>query len=151
MFHRILVGIDGSEHAARALREAIDLASSNHARLTILCATPQPSMMVAGGPVIAPVDMQGLENAIEAEYQQLLNSAVEQVPSDISVVKVLSHEPPARAILAQAKTANDDLIVIGSRGRGDVRSLLLGSVSHQILQTSHVPVLVVHADTQANA
>lgn len=144
MFHRILVAIDGSEHARRALGEAIDLARLANAKLTIIGVHQLSSALLVGGPVVPPIDLGELEQALRREYEQLLDAAVEQVPAEVSVVKVLAEGAPAPAILARARKDQSDLIVLGSRGRGGVASMLLGSVSHQVLQHSGVPVLVVH-------
>lgn len=152
MFHRILVAIDGSEHARRALGEAIDLAALAKAKLSVISVHQRPSTLMVGGPMVPPVDFGELDSALQSEHAQLLDSALEQVPDDVSVTKVLGEGPPAPAILAQAKKDDSDLIIMGSRGRGGMASMLLGSVSHQVLQHSGVPVLVVHveADEQAD-
>jgi len=151
MFHRILVAIDGSEHAQRALAEAIDLASQGKSKLTVISVYQRPSTLLVGGPVVPPIDLGGLEEALRREYEQLLDQALERVPEDVSVVKVLADGQPAPAILAQARTDDSDLIVVGSRGRGGVATALLGSVSHQVLQHSGVPVLVVHVEKDKRA
>lgn len=146
VFHRILVAIDGSEHAKRALSEAIDLAKLANAKLTVLSVHQRPSTLLVGGPVVPPIDIGELEAALQREHRQLLDGALEQVPQDVSVVTVLAEGQPASAILAQARKDDSDLIVLGSRGRGEMASMLLGSVSHQVLQRSGVPVLVVHVE-----
>lgn len=151
MFHRILVAIDGSEHARRALSEAIDLARLAKAKLTVISVHQRPSTLMVGGPIVPPVDFGELDLALQSEHAQLLDSALEQVPDEVSVTKVLAEGAPAPAILAQAQKDDSDLIVMGSRGRGGMASMLLGSVSHQVLQHSGVPVLVVHVEADERA
>lgn len=151
MFHRILVAIDGSEHAQRALSEAVDLAQLANAKLTVISVHQRTSTLLVGGPVVPPIDLGELEQALRREHEQLLDGAIEQVPQGVSVVKVLAEGSPASAILARARKDDSDLIVLGSRGRGEMASMLLGSVSHQVLQHSGVPVLVVHVEADAKA
>ena len=145
MFRNILVPIDGSEHAARALAEAADLARSNNAGLTVMTVSPDPSVwMLSGAGWGAPVDLEEIRDDAEKEYRAMLEAAVETV-ADARPRSVLVHGRPSHAIVEQVRKDGHDLVVMGSRGRGDVRSLLLGSVSHEVLQTSPAAVLVVHA------
>jgi nucleotide-binding universal stress UspA family protein len=147
VFHRILVAVDGSPHAQRALVEAADLAKLSNASLTVMTAVPDiAAWMLAGGTgMVPPVSLSELNEQTRREYEQMLDKAVATVPEGVSVEKALGHGAPPSAILQQAENGGSDLIVMGSRGRGELRSLLLGSVSHHVLQTSPVPVLVVHA------
>ena len=141
MFHSILIAADGSAHADRALAEAIDLALSEHAQLTIFSAIPQPGAFV-GLAGIAPAQ---LADELEAEFSGILRTAADAVPDGIGVQTILSHGPIREALLKEVHTGRFDLLVMGSRGRGALRSTLLGSVSHHLLNHSPIPVLIVHA------
>lgn len=145
MFHNILVAVDGSEHAGRALEEAIDLARADNAKLTVLASVPDPSSWVVTGAYAGGVDFDRLRSDAEQEYASMLDDAVSKVPDNVSVTKVLIHGRPAENIVEQVRKGGHDLVVMGSRGRGEVRSLLLGSVSHEVLNASPAAVLIIHA------
>jgi nucleotide-binding universal stress UspA family protein len=142
MFRDILVAVDGSPDAEAALTDAIDLAESEHARLTLITAVPQipaTGFLIPG----AVTDEQVADTRARAE--EILRQARDRVPADVPVRTVVTDQPIRPALIRQAKDGHHDLVVMGSRGRGAVRSALLGSVSHYALNHSPVPVLIVHA------
>jgi nucleotide-binding universal stress UspA family protein len=147
VFRNILVAIDGSTHAARALAEAIELAQRNNARLTIMTSVPDRSTWRLGaGAYGGAINYAKLTADFERKYQQLLDKAVSQVPQDVPVTKLRTHGRPGDRILERVNGGNHDLVVMGSRGRGPVRSLVLGSVSRQVLNASPTAVLIIHAE-----
>jgi nucleotide-binding universal stress UspA family protein len=138
-FRHLLVAVDSSAHAKQALDEAIDLARTTNARLTVMTVVPSPPLVTGyDGGYYEP------EQSVEAVWQEILDAAVHAVPAELPVTKLLKHGPPARRIVEEARDNGYDLIVMGSRGRGSFRSMLLGSISHAVLGASPVPVLVVH-------
>lgn len=143
MFRSILVAVDGSAHADAALDQATDLARCQHSRLTLLCSwRPQPWY---GGEAAAIVDIGQLEADLQAEAGGMVAAAAARVPAGLEVETRVVCDRAADAILAEVERGGHDLIVMGSRGRGGLRSLLLGSVSLSVLHRSRVPVMIVHA------
>ena len=136
MFRDILVAVDGSPDAEAALTDAIDLAESEHARLTLITAVPQipaTGFLIPG----AVTDEQVADTRARAEA--ILRQARDRVPDDVPVRTVVTDQPIRPALIRQVKDGHHDLVVMGSRGRGAVRSALLGSVSHYGLTTALSP------------
>jgi|tagenome__1003787_1003787.scaffolds.fasta_scaffold20981671_2 nucleotide-binding universal stress UspA family protein len=145
MFRRILVAFDGSTHAQQALHEAIELAETANGRLTVITVVPAPAVWLPRDTWDASIDVGGLTQEVERAHSDMLDAAVEAIPDEIPVTKLVRHGSPGATIVGVANSGAHDLIVIGSRGRGSVRSLLLGSVSHRVIHGAAIPVLVVHA------
>ena len=144
MFRNILVCVDGSAHAERALSEAIDLAAAERSRLTILTSIPRPPYWACTPTTAA--GMESLASDLAAEATAALRAAVDRVPAAIPVTKILTREPIREALMDRLKTGEHDLVVMGSRGRGALSASVLGSVSHYALNHCHVPVLIVHEE-----
>jgi nucleotide-binding universal stress UspA family protein len=140
MYRNILVAVDGSKESKLALADAIGLALDSNARLTIVhVSNPAPGALrttPAGAAVAAE---------LPACHEHILREAVDSVPRELPVTSLLLAGSPAREVVKAARAGDHDLIVIGSRGRGRATAALLGSVSHEVLHESPVPVLVVHA------
>jgi nucleotide-binding universal stress UspA family protein len=146
MFQNILVAIDGSRDADHALAQAIDLAESEHARLTLFSAVVMPPTAAYFGAGAGVAGM--LARNAESETETLLRDAVGRVPDGVSVTTVQSRDPVRPALIRQITKGRHDLIVMGSHGRGALRSVMLGSVSHYALNHCPVPVLIVHSDPE---
>ena len=148
MFRDILVAVDGSTHADEALAQAIDLAESEHTRLTLIAGVP-------GLPLAAYVGLSGpaftvMQADARSSAEAVLRRARDRVPDDLPVTTILTDEPIRPALIEQIKRGGHDLIAMGSRGRGAMRAALLGSVSHYVLHHTPIPVLIVHAAERAN-
>lgn len=140
MFRSILVAVDGSAHAQRALREAVDLAVAEGATLTLIT-VHQPIAYYYGGWMA--FDAGPAEEAARAASQAILDHAAASVPATVRSTTVLREGYPSDLLVEELHHGGHDLCVVGSRGRGAMRSLVMGSVSHHVLHHSPVPVLVV--------
>jgi nucleotide-binding universal stress UspA family protein len=143
MFKSIVVAVDRSQHAQAALAQAIDIARTQQSALTVVIAY---STVMPWGPV-SPLPQSAVDDfvaGIRADAQAIADEATAAIPKELDADVRVVDAPPADAILDQAVAGHHDLIVVGSRGRGDASSILLGSVSHAVLHHSRVPVLIVH-------
>ena len=143
MFKNVLVAIDGSPDSEEALGHAIDLAEGEHAKLTLFSAVPTPPPFVYATPGAAV--LADLSESAQKETEATMKEALARVPESVSVTSVIKTAPVKPALLEQIADGGHDLVVMGSRGRGAVRSALLGSVSHHVLHHSGVPVLIAHS------
>jgi nucleotide-binding universal stress UspA family protein len=145
VYRSILVPLDGSPHAAAALERAVALAQENCAWLTLLHVIEPPQLPPIGAAYVVGLVTPETEEQAEA----LLDSAAATVPEGIPVARVVRRGRAAEEILRRVEAAQHDIVVMGSRGRGPLRSLVLGSVSRAVHQHSPVPVVTVHVDQRA--
>jgi nucleotide-binding universal stress UspA family protein len=146
MFTKILVAYDRSPHARAALGHAADIARTQGAKLSVLtCYSTLLAWPGVGLGGLTQSIYDDLMEAARAEGQASIDEAVELLPDGMKAATRLVDAPAAEAILGEARLGGYDLIVLGSRGRGDVGSMFLGSVSHRVLHSSQLPVLVVTA------
>ena len=148
MYTRIVVGIDGSELATKALRHAVVLAKKTGARLFAVTST-EPSVLVTAGAEFMAVDTGAIVadlEEIKAKSAQATLAAAETLVAGEGLTVEKIHVPSsvaADAILKTAEQQGADLIVMGSHGRRGLGRLLLGSQAAEVLARTTVPVLVV--------
>ena len=121
---KILVGIDGSDNSKKALMEAITIAKE-----------------FSGSIKVISIYKRGMETKVE----EIINDAKQTLETEkveYATTAILGANP-ARALQNVATSEKFDLIVVGSRGLGSTASILLGSVSRQVIATANCNVLVV--------
>jgi nucleotide-binding universal stress UspA family protein len=144
---RVLLAVDGSTASDRAAALVANLSWPIGSTISVLTAYPgTAAMFSAPGIVMAADVIQETEDAMEAEARRMVGDVARKFSGpDISVETQVVRERAATAILDEA--ARDfDLIVLGNRGRGPFESAVLGSVSDEVANSSHRPVLVARRD-----
>lgn len=141
---RIVVGVDGSSSARKALKWAVAEADAWGAEITAVAAVPMASGAGALAWLPAAVD----RDQVLADVRAGLDRAVAEAVKDHPGVTVRRHalDGNAAQLMAEFSTAVD-LVVVGSRGRGGFSGLLLGSTSQGVLSHAACPVMVVPART----
>ncbi|GAA2085411.1 universal stress protein [Pseudolysinimonas kribbensis] len=132
---RVVVGVDGSEHAVEALRVAKRIADAVHGTVEVIATWEWPFMY---NPIVTP------DYSPEPETRSAATAAVEQVYGAASPIPIDVVQGPAAKVLIDA-SQGAQMLVVGSRGRGGFAGLLLGSVSAACAEHAHCPVLVVHS------
>ena len=140
MFSKILVPIDGSPNSYRGLEYATDIALKYHAEITLIHVVENASNAYLGGSAV-PVPEKYFTEKDYFDRNILQKRSKELESMGIKVKTIQANGNASEEILKVS--GGYDLIVIGSRGLGGFKKLLLGSVSSGILQRSTVPVLVV--------
>lgn len=145
---KVVVGVDGSDSSRRALRFAL-----NHA-----LATGSEVMVVNSWEVPLPMDAASLAADAQTLHEEVFDRQSEEIVAgvlaeviddrteDLEINAVRMQANPVEALLKAGEDA--DLIVVGSRGRGGVRGLVMGSTSQGVLHHAHGPVAVLppHSD-----
>ena len=137
---RIVVGVDGSDQAAAALKWAIRMAKGMGSQITAVYGIHIPTYFPE--PYAIPVQFDESWRAeMKTEFEGKWCK-----PLSVSAIRyrtVMEDGRPASVIAAVAERENADIIVVGRRGRGGIAELLLGSVSHELVLHSTRPVLLI--------
>ena len=137
MIKNILIPVDGSEGSDRAVTHAITLAEVCGAKLNFLYVANINQL------AINACLSDAILEAVTKAGNVILERAIQMVPSGIEKEAFSETGSPAVVILDFADSIESDRVVMGSRGLGVVKGVLLGSVSQYIVEQSKCPVLVV--------
>ncbi len=146
MFRSIVVGTDGSETAAEAVRQAVDLAKSVGASVELVSAyEPVSPQRLREEVAQVPPDLQWRVNPRAHVDTTLGDAASVAAEAEVEVETYARQGDPADAILDVAEERKADLIVVGNKGMTGARRFLLGSVPNKI--SHHAPCGVLIART----
>lgn len=138
---KILVPVDGSELSHDALARALDLARAGLRAELVLANVQEPASLYE---MVTAPDPGTLEEVSQGAGQHVLAPAVQTaqaagVPYEVEIAS----GDPARMLIEIAERHGCELVVMGARGHGAVRSALMGSVSLELVRLSPVPVMLV--------
>jgi len=133
----IVVGVDGSPESGRALRFAVSLARDLRRDVRTITTWQWPDALNRDEP---PFDHWSPERDARATASSALDAAEDLVDDDVRVTSELVEGSPAAVLLDASRDAA--LLVLGSRGLGGFRGLLVGSVGHECAQHAACPVVV---------
>ena len=137
MTKRILVPVDGSESSEKSIKQAVSLAEVFEAKIFFLYVANINQI------AINPNLTHAIMDAMRAAGTAILERAESMLPPNIECEKIMETGAPAAVILEYEEILDADLIVMGSRGLGVVKGVLLGSVSQYIIERAKGPVMVV--------
>jgi nucleotide-binding universal stress UspA family protein len=143
----IVVGVDRSEQAAKALRFALEEAKLRNAKLRVVHAWRYATLGTSGTtgiegfytPVVG-ADVDDVREAAEQALEETLREPLADSDS-VEIERRVVEGPPASVLVNESRDA--DLLVVGSRGHGGFAELLLGSVSQQVSHHAACPVVIV--------
>lgn len=136
----IVVGVDGSESSSRALQWAVEQAVTEHRALTLVHTIEAITPAYLDGAIAYPEETR---QALREEAQAILSAAraeVEGVVPDLEVHEVLEFDDAREVLVELSRDAA--LLVLGSRGRGKLPRMLLGSVGVALVRAAHCPVVI---------
>jgi nucleotide-binding universal stress UspA family protein len=145
MFKKILFPTDFSENSRKAIAFVLDTVRKYGAEVVLLHVYDFPVRYAyEGAYTYAHVDMSQIEDQLkESATKQLHEFKLQLEQEGVPVKTVLRRGVATREIIEVSQEEQCELIIIGSRGFGPVKSFLLGSVSNYVVHHSHMPVLVI--------
>lgn len=139
MYKKILVPVDGSDNSRLALKHAVKLAEIANADLTVLHVMYLPSQMEKYAKKMAT----SMQEWAEEHAAEIFNSFKDDYAGYAKVREKVTWGESVHKIAEEAHDGEYDLIVIGSRGMGGVKTLVMGSVSRGVVNSCKCPVLII--------
>ncbi|MBC7076247.1 MAG: universal stress protein [Syntrophomonadaceae bacterium] len=144
MFDNILVPVDGSDYSNNAVKKAVAIAEKYDSNITLLHVISHSQIANIVPPQTLPVVTEEMLEGLTQVGKEILEEAHKIIgPKKLNVSVELAWGSPAQVILEKANSKPYDLIIIGSRGRGGISGLLLGSVSDRVAHLASCPVMIV--------
>ena len=145
MFKTILVAVDGSEGSKKAIQYGAEMQTRYDAQLLLLTVFRHHSLLEASMSMVRPENPQNIDDGMRGYAKEVADEAkvLAREAGASNVRAFVKGGQPARTIVKFAAEHDADLIVVGSRGMGDIEGFLLGSVSHKVTSLASCPVLVV--------
>jgi nucleotide-binding universal stress UspA family protein len=139
---KVLAGVDGSNHSFSAAEVAMNISKKYMAKLSLVTVAyiPTESRVSQQEAIEVEAGLSEMDNA--KKWFESFSLRARQNKIELKTELVNSRRPVDYVILEYAEKENIDLIVIGTRGRGGLSKLVLGSVASRIVNYSHCPVLV---------
>ena len=146
MYQRILAGLDGSGHGLQAAQKAIELAKLTGAELHLVTITRPYKVSPDLRRYLEAENLLGEPKYVMDEMTEAIVKEAEGLAKSAGITKVkadVREGKPARTLIDYAKSERCDLIVVGSRGIGELEAALLGSVSQKVCMLSSCSVMIV--------
>lgn len=138
---KVLLPVDGSEISLEAARFVVQLGKSGLALEVVLANVQEPSSLYE---IVVAHDIGMLERiSTEAGEHTLVKAEKLLQQAGISYEREVAQGDPAHSLVDILQRYGCDMVVMGARGQGTLRSALLGSVSHEMLHSAGVPVTIV--------
>jgi nucleotide-binding universal stress UspA family protein len=137
VYEKLLVAVDHSKATERVLSAARDLASLSHGEVWVLHLREREVMPRAG--FIETESSDEAKAQVEAAVEEFTKAGIKAH----GIVRSTIYGYAAREIVEDAKSRDASVIIMGSRGHGDLAGLLLGSTAHKVIHLADRPVLVV--------
>ncbi|MHC3438035.1 universal stress protein [Natrialbaceae archaeon A-gly3] len=145
MYDDIVVPTDGSDYAESAAETAFELADTHDATVHVVCVVDPGPL----GKLRLPGDAASAEEAIRTKAQQFVERLEDRATDlGLTVEAATPSGPPGEEILEYAEDIEADLIVMGTRGRGGVHRMAVGSVADYVIRFGDVQVLIAETDEE---
>ncbi|MFO7858434.1 MAG: universal stress protein [Ectothiorhodospiraceae bacterium] len=144
-YKTILLPVDGSEMAQRAMNAAREMASSSGADVVVLCVAVDRDVMPSELMAASHINKKDVQDDRQQQAASVAQNAAKSLQdAGITVTSEVAVGDPAQCIIERSRELNAPLVLIGRRGLTGFRELIMGSVSNKVVHYADCPVLVIN-------